>query len=80
MPRLRKTIFPKMFGMSLKALVCDMLNYSLSTLFRNYCDVFSEILFHHRVTENTETLFLFAHRETAMGKKICTFGDNAGVI
>ncbi len=26
-------------------------------------------------TENTEALFLFAHRETAMGKKTCTFGD-----
>jgi len=48
------------------------IGYNLSALIRKYCHVFSEILFHHRVTENTENLFLFAHRETAMGKKICT--------
>jgi len=27
------------------------------------------IFFYHRDMEDTETLFLFAHRETAMGKK-----------
>ena len=33
------------------------------------------IFFHHGDTEDTEVLFLFAHRETAMGKKTWTFGE-----
>ena len=41
----------------------------LSALIPNYGDVFAVTFFHHRDTEDTETRFLFAHRETAMGKK-----------
>ena len=35
----------------------------LSALIRNYGDVLTVIFFHHRDTEDTETRFLFAHRE-----------------
>jgi hypothetical protein len=34
-----------------------------------YGDVLAVIFFYHRDTVDTETRFLFAHRETAMGKK-----------
>jgi len=40
----------------------------LSALIQTYGGVLSVIFFHHRDTENTETPFLFAHRETAMVK------------
>jgi hypothetical protein len=41
----------------------------LSASIRNYGNVFAVIFFHHGDTEATEVIFLFAHRETAMGKK-----------
>ena len=51
----------------------------LSALIHNYGDVSAVIFFHHGDTEDTEVLFLFAHRllarslqlgeETAMGKR-----------
>ena len=42
---------------------------TLSALIYNYGDVLAVIFFHHRDKEDTETRFLFAHRETAMDKK-----------
>jgi hypothetical protein len=42
---------------------------SLVLLIHNYGDLLAVIFYYHRGTENTETLSLFAHRETAMGKK-----------
>ena len=47
----------------------------LSALIQNYGDELAVIFFHHRDTEDTEKLFLIAHRETAMGNKTSTFGE-----
>jgi hypothetical protein len=52
---------------------------TLSAHIRNYDDVFAAIFFHHRDTEGTEDIFLFAPQETAMGKKVCAFGDTKSV-
>ena len=46
-----------------------------SALIHNYGDVLAVIFFHHRDTEDTERLFLFAHRQAAMGKKTATFAE-----
>jgi hypothetical protein len=45
----------------------------LSIPIRNYGDVLT-VIFHHRDTEDTETLFLFANRETTIGKKRLSIG------
>ena len=37
-------------------------------LIRNFGDILAVIFSHHRDTEDTETLLLFAHREMTMGK------------
>jgi hypothetical protein len=57
-----------------------LLERELSALIHNSGDVSAEKFFHLRDTvfdpeaqtrrEDTETLFLFAHRETTMGKKL----------
>ena len=42
---------------------------ALSALIPNYGHVLAVMFYYHRDTEDTEDIFLFAHRETAMGKK-----------
>jgi hypothetical protein len=41
----------------------------LTASIRNYGDVVTAKFFNHRDAQDTETIILFAHRETAMGKK-----------
>jgi hypothetical protein len=37
--------------------------------YKNKADLLTKYCSHHRGTEDTELAFLFAHRETTMGKK-----------